>query len=83
MLRFTFGNACYSLTKLKRNITDFNRFSKDIYQSLRYHSTHPLFKLMQKHINSQLAALSLHAPPDSRFSKNKSPAAIFSFTLSE
>ena len=51
MLRFTFGNACFSLSKLKNNISDYNRFAKSVCHALRYHSSHPLFKKMSKWLN--------------------------------
>lgn len=51
-IRFTFGNATYSLNKLRNNIADYNRFTRSIFQALRNHSNHPLFKSMQKHLQN-------------------------------
>ena len=39
---------CFSLSKLKNNISDYNRFAKSVCHALRYHSSHPLFKKISR-----------------------------------
>lgn len=93
-VRFTFGNATYSLNKLRNNIADFNRFSKIIFQALKNHSNHALFKSMQKYLQGQLNSFANFASPpaslnDSRssFASNRSKTTgavnIFSSTISD